>query len=433
MRAARTVAILASDFPPSSLPSSVRARLFASHLAEFGWRPVVITVAPEFYECPLDADNERLLPARLEVIRTRALPVRWMRRFGISDIGMRSLWYHWRAIRKLYLAGSVDLLFITVPPSVPMILGRLARMRFGLRYVIDYQDPWITETYWNLPRSERPPKWAFAYAMARILEPFAISRASHITSVSDGTTKAVLQRYPKLTGLGATTLPFGAEPADFEFLRAHPRANPCFDRGDGLLHLVYAGACIAAMLPALRCLFGGLRLLREQNPKLAAKMRLHFVGTSYASGRAAKRAEPVAAEFGVDDLADEITSRVSYLDAMQILLDATGLLIIGTNEAHYTASKIYPYALAGKPLFAILHEDSSAVESLAALTPARILTFSEARPAENQTAEAAEILAAITSVGAAYVSPPADISEHTARAMTKKLAAVFDSVMRAGK
>lgn len=431
------MAIIAPDFPPSSLPSAVRVRLFASHLEEFGWRPIVITTAPEYYECPVDSDNERLLPPGLEVIRTRALPARWMRCFGIGDVGMRSLWHHWRVIRRLCRARSIELLFISVPPYVTMILGRIAFLRFGIPYVIDYQDPWITEVYWRMPRSERPRKWPLAYAMARLLEPFAIGRASHITGVSEGTTRAVMERYPELAGTGATALPFGTEASDFDFLRAHRRTNACFDSTDGMLHLVYAGVCIPGMYPALRGLFGGLQILRERNPALAARLRVHFVGTSYSSAPAAPRAEPIAAEFGVDNMLHEVTGRVAYLDALQILLDATALLVVGTDEPHYSASKIYPYALSGRPILAILHEESSAVQSLSALAPARILTFSDGRPAERQTEEAAVRLEALLTENQGAIAggniDSSDASEHTARAMTGKLAAIFDQVVDAGK
>ncbi len=426
-RAGRTVAILSPDFSPSSLPSSIRARLFATHLPEFGWRPVVITTAPKFYTCPLDTDNNRLLPEDLEVIRTGALPARQMRRFGIGDVGMRSLWHHWTEIGRLCRARAIDVLLVTVPPSVPMILGRFAWERFGLPYVIDYQDPWITEVYWNKPRSERPPKWPLTYALSRLLEPPSIRRASYITGVSAGTVDGVLERYPQWQGLGSSAIPFGAEPADFNFLRQHPRRNPCFEKSDGFVHLVYAGVCIPGMYPALRCLFGGLRLLREKHPQLAARMRLHFVGTNYAASGGAKRAEPIAKEFGVADLMNETPGRVSYLDAMQLMLDATGLLIVGTDEPHYVASKVYPYALSGRPIFAIFHERSSAVEALSSIAPARIMTFGETRPAEQQTEAAATHLESLAN-SAGVPAYTANIPGHTARDMTGRLAHALDRV-----
>lgn len=427
--ATRTVVIVSPDFPPGSLPSSIRARLFATHLAEFGWTPVIITTRSEYYTSPLDPDNERLLPPGLEVIRTNALPVRWMRRLGIGDVGIRSLWYHWRALRSLCKSRLVDLVFITIPPNVPMVLGRFARAFLGVPYIVDYQDPWITEVYWKLPRAQRPPKWPLAYAMARLLEPFALKRASHITAVSDGTARSVLARYPRLKALGATALPFGAEPGDFAFLRSHPRPNRFFSQQDGRLHVVYTGVCIPGMYPALRCLFGGVRELRARDPDFAAKARLHFIGTNYAPGSTVERVMPLAREFEVADLVNEFTERVAYLDALQILLDATALLVIGTDEPHYTASKIYPYALSGKPVFSILHEQSSAVESLTNMGATNILTFSKDRPAELQSGAAATHLANL------LTSEPAggntiNIAGHTARDMTQRLAAVFDRVMK---
>lgn len=423
----RTVLIVAPDFPPSSLPCSIRPRLFATHLAEFGWRPVVIATRPEFYDFDVDPANEALLPEGIEIIRTRALPVRWMRRAGIGDIGLRSLWHSWCEIRKLCRARKIDLIFISVPRNAPMVLGRLAHLWFGVPYVVDYQDPWITEVYWRRPPAQRPPKWPLVYAMARILEPFAIRRVSHVTGVSNGTLRMVMENYPELSAVGTTALPFGAEPRDFEFLRAHSRANRSFDPADGLAHLVYAGVYTDAMKPATWCLFGGLRILRERNPALAARLRLHFVGTSYAAGGAAKRVEPIAEEFGVSDLVRETTARVPYLDSLQLLLDAAGLLIIGTDEPHYTASKIYPYALAAKPILAIFHEESSAVSSLSALTPARILTFGEGRRAESQSALAADHLEALVTADPAPV--PRLAEEHTARGMTAKVASIFDRIV----
>src|SRR5271157_2170322 len=56
------------------------------------------------------------------------------------------------------------------PPNPTMVLGRLAHARFGISYVIDYIDPVVSDYYWKLPRSQRPPKYAMAYALARLME-----------------------------------------------------------------------------------------------------------------------------------------------------------------------------------------------------------------------------------------------------------------------
>src|SRR5438552_11265950 len=278
----KRVAIIAPDFAPSSLPPATRVRLFSRHLPEFGWKPIIITTKPEFYEAPVDLENERLVSPSVEVIRTNALPTKWTRKIGVGDVGMRSLWHHWRALSRLHKKTRIDLVLVPVPPYVPMILGRLAHMRFGIPYVIDYIDPWVTEFYRQLPKKQRPPKWPLADALARTLEPFALKRAAHVTGVSKGTTDGVISRYSWMSPQDTTEIPYGGESTDIEYIRQHPRHNSIFSSEDGLLHLSYLGACIPAMHASLRALFAAARLGLERTPELFGRLRLHFVGTSYA-------------------------------------------------------------------------------------------------------------------------------------------------------
>ena len=48
--ARRRVLIVAPHFPPSNLAAVHRSRLFALHLREFGWEPIVVTVHHDRYE-----------------------------------------------------------------------------------------------------------------------------------------------------------------------------------------------------------------------------------------------------------------------------------------------------------------------------------------------------------------------------------------------
>ena len=249
----KRVVVVGPDFVPSSLPPALRIRLFVRYLPEFGWRPSVITVDPRYYEYPVDLENERLLPDALEVFRTPALPASITRRFGVSDIGIRSLWHHWRALNSLCRRDPIDLVFIPVPPYVPMILGRLIYRRFRIPYVIDYIDPWVTEYYWTLPKGQRPPKWPLAHVLSRLLEPFALGGVAHIVGVSQGTTRSVTSHYPWLSNTETTEIPYGGEPADFEYLRSHPRHQRIFDCRDGFLHISYVGAYTPAMRMTTVC------------------------------------------------------------------------------------------------------------------------------------------------------------------------------------
>jgi 2-polyprenyl-3-methyl-5-hydroxy-6-metoxy-1,4-benzoquinol methylase len=429
----KRVLIIASDFAPSGLPPATRVRFFATHLPEFGWEPIVLTVDPKQYEATIDPENEQLLSPSLDVIRTGAFSTRWTRKFGVGDIGMRSLWQHWRAIKRLCREREIDLIFIPVPPYVPMILGRLAHARFGIPYVIDYIDPWVTEYYWKLPKAQRPPKWRASYWLSRTLEPFALRKVSHITGVSKGTTDGVIDSYSWLSPEHATEIPYGAEAGDFEYLRQHPRPNSIFDPNDGLVHMSYVGACIPGMHAAVRAVFQAVRAGLDRSPETFQRLRLHFVGTSYAAnGHAPQAVLALAREAGIESLVDEHQNRIPYLASLQVMIDSQALLLVGSDEPHYTASKVFPYVLAERPLLAVVHEDSSVVRILRETNADATITFDYQR---QPTEKVNEILAQLERMlGPARDTEPAThwkaSESYNARAMTARLADVFGKVRR---
>lgn len=429
----KRVVIIGADFSPSSLPPATRIRFFAKHLSSFGWEPVVLTTKPDYYESMTDPENEQLLPDGLEVVRTRALPTALMRKVGIGDVGMRSMFHHWRALSRLHREKKIDLIFIPVPPSVPMVLGRLANMRFGIPYVIDYIDPWVTEYYWSLPKDQRPRKWALAYTLSRLLEPFSLNKVSHIVGVSKGTTDGVVTRYPFLTEDDATEIPYGGEPDDFDYLRNHPRGNRIFDKGDGKFHISYVGAYPKGMEPTMRALFAAVRQGIERAPDAFGRLRLHFVGTTYGAGLDdLYQLRPIAEEMGIGAYVDEHPGRVSYLDALQLQLDSQALAILGSDVPHYTASKVFPNILARKPLLTVFHEASSVVQILKETNAGEVVTFNSQLPPDTKVREISDQLESLLNLPTGF-EPPTNWSafeQYTTRAMTARLAASFDKAIR---
>jgi hypothetical protein len=430
----KRVLIVGPDFAPSSLPPATRIRFFASHLGEFGWEPIVLSTKPEFYDWPTDSENERLLPESLKVVRTEAWSPSWTRKIGFGDVGMRSLWNHWKAIKQICREQKIDLLFIPVPPYVPMVLGRMAHKTFGIPYVVDYIDPWVSEYYWQVPRDQRPPKWPLAYAMARIVEPIALKKVAHITGVSKGTTDSVVGRYEWLSPDKASEIPYGAEPDDFEYLRQNPRPNSIFKRDDGLVHFSYIGACIPGMYPAVRALFQAVALGLQREPELFNRLRFHFVGTSYSSKPLKNEGVvAIAREVGISHLVNEAPARVPYLDSLQLMLDSDVLLLIGSDEAHYTASKVFPYLLSQRPLITIFHEDSSVNEVLRKTRAAQSITFSGTEKVTNKVEQIYDaVKAAVTAEDdAQQVNDQANLEIYTTRAMAGRLAESFDRALSA--
>jgi hypothetical protein len=431
----KRVLIVGADFTPSSYPPALRIRYFARHLKEFGWEPVILTTDPSYYETAIDEENQNLLPADLAVIRTRAIPATLTRKFGFGDLGLRSFWHHWRALNRICRERRVDLIFVPIPPYLGIVLGRLAHARFRIPYVIDYIDPYVTEYYWKLPRSRRPPKHALAYYTARVLEPFALRRVAAVVGVDTSYTADLFARYPWLK-VEAASIPYGGEPADFEYVRRHPRVNPVFDSADGLLHMSYVGRGGPDMLPSLRAVFQAVVAGLDRWPDLFRRLRLHFVGTTYAHGAQVQyQVLPLVREMNLEEYVDEHPGRVPYLTAMQILLDSHALLAVGSESPHYTASKIFPCILAARPILAVFHEKSSVIAILKETQAGEAVEFGDRQSVLATVDEIATRLRDFLALSPAPgVHPPTRweaFERYTARAMTARLAEVFDNAATA--
>jgi hypothetical protein len=431
----KTVAIIAPDFCPSSMPPALRSRFFTDHLREFGWDPVVIATSPEFYEWSIDSENERLLRGDYEIIRTAALRASWTRKLGIGDLGLRSLWHNWGALSALVKRRKVDVLLITVPPFYPMLLGRLANMRFGLPYIIDFQDPYVTDYYKTVAPEQRPPKWRLARAIAGLIEPLSIRRAAHLVSVDSAYLRSMPERYAWISPTDITGIQLGVEPDDFDYLRAHPRSNSIFRRDDGLRHISYVGRGGPDMLPALRVLFRSVRHLADIEPELMRPVRFHFVGTNYATGSMVRElVMPLARELAVEHFVDEHPERVAYLEAVQILLDSAALLVPGSTSSHYSASKLFPYILANRPLLPIFHADSSVVRILKETRAGSAIVFSDAALIDEVQPEVENRLRELLSLPL-DAQPSTDwkaFEPYTSRSVCAELARVLEQAILKG-
>ncbi len=426
----KNVLVMAPDFVPSSTPPALRLRFLVTHLREFGWNPIVLSVDPTRYEHCVDPENECLLPADIEVIRASAAPATITRKLGVGDLGLRSLRPMWKALCSVCEGSKIDLIFSSVPPYPTMVLARHAYDRFRIPYVIDYQDPWVTDYYAGRPKHERPPKWRWMHAIASRAEPFALKHVAHITGVSSGTTDLVQRRYPFLAGVGSTEIPIGVEPSDFEHVRLQPRANQVFDPLDGMVHVCYVGVCIPGMHAAIRALFDAVRHGREEAPAIFGRLRLHFVGTTYAQS-AVEQVTPLAREAGISEMVSEHPARVPYLDAVQVLMDSSALLLLGSDAPHYTASKLFPCVLAQKPLLGIFHRESTVVRIAAETRAGTVFTFDNHGDSPAARVRDIQDWLAMLLTSPRQLHPRTDwkaFENYTARAMAGRLSAVFDRV-----
>lgn len=399
MNAPRRLLLVSPHFPPDASAGAHRARVIAPYLERYGWRPVVLTVDPGSYEGVLDRELEAAVPGSIEVVRARAVRPAWTRRLGFGDLGLRALPALWRACRARLRSGGIDAMYVTTYPVYPALLERLAR-RAGVPFVLDLQDPWVG-AWGSTVGGGRDGRVDFksraSRALAERLERRILPRVDGLTAVSRGLLDELVARYPRLAARPHAVLPIGFDPADLARARASVQVPTCAPPRDGRFHLCYVGTALPLGTDVLRAVLAAVCHLRSLAPAAVERLRLHFVGTSNeARPDAPSRVRALAEGLGVGDLVHEHPPRIPFYDALRVLDRATAILLAGTREARYTASKLHPALAVNRPLLAVVHGRSDVARMLGSLavTTAGIalVTYDEPFAAREVTARCAAIL-----------------------------------------
>lgn len=436
----RRVLLISPHFPPDATAGTHRVRLLAPYLSQYGWEPTVLTCEPEAYEGTIDPSLAALVPSSLRVIRVPVLSARMTRRAGIGDLGLRSFPGLYREAARLLRTEPFEALFITIFPAYTALIGPPLVRRFGIPFVLDYQDPWVNA--WGVEvgggREGRVDlKSRASRFLAEWLEPRAVRAASAITGVSEGTYAPILERNRGIRPI-TEAIPIGAEPGDFSGALDGPSDRaPLFDPADGRVHVCAVGTILPHGGETLAAVLSAAVRLRETHPALYAKLRLHFIGTSnQTTPTDERRVMPVAERLGVADIIHETPTRIPYSAAVRLQQQATALLAMGSTERHYTASKIFPSLLAKRPLLAVYHEASSVVDILASAArqpSVSLVTYSDSVRAG---AKVDEIAVALASIVERPVWNASDVhldafSEYFAATLAGRLANVLDRVVEA--
>jgi hypothetical protein len=429
----KNVLIVSPNFPPINAADHQRIRMALPYLEAQGWAPHILAVEPKYIEGVWDPLLERTIPPSVPVTRTSAMSAGWTRRFGVGSLALRSLPYLRAEGRRRLKEKKFDLVFFSTTMFPVMALGPRWFREFKVPYVLDFQDPWWNP-YYDSPRAPAPPGGPFKFALTQRLSKFfesrAIQAASRLVCVSPAYRDMFLTRYPLLRKDQILVLPFGAAEKDFETLAQLQVRQTVYDPGDSLKHWVYVGRGGRDMAFAAKAFFQALAKARAVDPETWRTLRLHFIGTSYAPpGHAApKTFEPLAAACGVGDLVIEQTNRLPYFESLQCLKDADALIVFGSDDPGYTASKIYPYILSKKPILAIFQEKSSVVDVVRSCRAGTVVTFGASEESLSLTRKIME--GWFSDVSVRTQTPSTDwsaFSRYTAREQTRTLCGWFDA------
>jgi glycosyltransferase involved in cell wall biosynthesis len=361
----KRVLIVAYYFPPQPRAGSLRPSYLAQHLAEFGWEPIVITVAFRSFPAPVAKDvypvKQLLSTARLSpedapvgVSRPRSRVERLVRDAVKSVLYFpddASSWFL-PAVSKGVALGRerpIDVVLSTSPPITGHFVARSIAAKLHVPWVADYRDLWSgppTEYFdLNLGRFGR----ALGYPLERRL----------LRSAAAITTATIAHRQAIFDAFGIADAVVITNACDLDAWRTVPAVEPTE------FNLCYAGA-IHDGLRTPETLFAAVARLRAAGRPAGVHAKLDFYGSN------AQAVVDCAARHGISD-AVTTHGEVDHAVAMEAQRRAAVLVwLLQTQgpeslETGNVGSKIFEYIGARRPVLAIGPNDSAGFQLLDSL------------------------------------------------------------------
>ena len=356
-----------------------RVRMSLPYFKGQGWEAEVVKVNENYSDAVKDPLLLESVPNDIVVHQVVGFSKKWTSKFGLGSIALRTLWFYRKKVNQLLSEKRYDLIYFSTTQFPVCILGAYWKKKYKVPYLIDMQDPWHSDYYRDKPKAERPKKYWFSYRLNRYLEPLAMKHVDGIISVSKNYIDVLQQRYPWLKNKPNKVITFGAFDIDFNIAKQHANElDIVYQPKPKQINLVYVGRGGHDMRDALQILFKSFKSGLQSNEALYKRIHFNFIGTSYApKGTGVPTIKPIAEECGVASYVSEFTDRIGFFRSIRNLQEADGLVIVGSNDGNYTASKLFPYILTQNHILAVLHANSSAGMILKACNAGQLITLQE--------------------------------------------------------
>ena len=362
----RRVLIVTSSYAPTMIADMQRVRQLAWELPKLGWEVEVLCPSTEYQPATcVDEDSAAFFSPRFSgTLRAENVAghvqnsknrKHWLAR-TVPTVVCGHAFAAAEAFRfDLYLDGSISLV---------SAWALSWQRQFGVPYVLDFHDPLYKEgaryPVWARPVSNT----ALADGLAKHVEAHVAKAAHGLIAVSSNYIDTLRQRYeanqPAWLRPGrCDAIPFSALPRDLCEAAAGLASNP--ERNGPPYRIVYVGVGGSVMARSFTLFSQALSRLRMRSPNLCEGIRVGLFGTmlGWRPGEARNLAD-IAAKWGIGDLVREEPGRLSYRRSLELLLQSDGALIFGVDDAGYMPSKLFSYALSGRPLLATLHREGPA-------------------------------------------------------------------------
>ena len=419
----KRVLFIAYLYPPIANSGTRRSLEFANHLPDSGWEPIILTVAnPPARDCDLGLLDEVRRGTRIErvplysdvlahtvagafkhlVEPSRLAPgIEWRVR-GLWQVPDEVATWRRSAIHhadRIFRETGFDAIYASGWPWTSFLVAAEVARRTGRPYVLDYRDLWKpSDAAWERPKLLQ--RW-----LNPRLERKVTRDAAAIVCTTEGSARVLTS---SLRGHNVIPITNGFEPDDFLTTPGDDQSLRC-----GSVRIAYTGVWRPGYGPD--DLYAAIRRLKQRRPECLNSLRVTTAG--FAPGR--------AKEYGIADTVEEL-GQVSHASAIDIMLRSQALYLPVSKGLHEKVSipgKLFDYIGSGKPILASVPPDSEAARVLTSVGSAAVLP-----PGDVESLASA--LERLSSGDATLFSArvPDAATRYERRNLTKKLAAVFDSV-----
>jgi glycosyltransferase involved in cell wall biosynthesis len=378
------VLIITYYWPPGSGAGVQRWLKFAKYLPAFGWKPVILTIDPEYATFP--AVDESLLneiSGSLEIYTTRATD--WFRIYRrdktkIPSAGFaandnksftgkiinfirgnffipdpRRGWnrYAFREACRLIETGEIKHVITTSPPHSTQLIGLALRKKYpGIKWIADLRDPWTDIYYYD-----QFYHTSLARKIDESYEKRVLKAADRIITVGKSLKDIFCTKLPDLEEK-IEVIPNGYDEEDFSGI---PASSP------GEFTISYIGT-LSDSYPV-----SGFMDAVSDIADSGQKIKLKFAGIVSPGQKNIIISNSAKFEL-------EFLSYVSHRDAIKLMMGSSLLLLIipdhFSNKGIITG-KLFEYLASGKPVLCLGPTDGDAAEILEATSHGKCAGYND--------------------------------------------------------
>lgn len=368
----KNVLVIAYYFPPSGGPGVQRVLKHIQYLPEFGWNPIVLTVANGDFP----ARDESLLakiPSGIHVERTEIYePYTLYRKitgkpantpidvnvikkesqqrslteniaefiratFFIPDARIGWLLTAVDAGLRLIREHKIEAIYNSSPPYTTSLIARQLKRRSGLPWVTGFRDPW-TEFLTT------PKRWFLPAWIDKRLEHSVFREADAVECAWEGIVKDIQGKFPDIPAAKLHHIPNGFDSSDYPTL---DNTNTLDSASERRFTITYTGSMYGRRNPA--SFLEALEILIHRGVMKPEEVRVRFIGRFGAEVHAMFERFPHQRSL-------EILGYMAHEESIAFLLRSNALLLVvdeAKESEEIVPGKVYEYIGAYRPIIAV--------------------------------------------------------------------------------